>query len=246
MFPCSEYSMQLNASRIKVLQAQDDLVNSMKEAAGKELLRVSDDTNGYKMLLKGLIVQSLLRLKEPAVLLRCREIDLGPVESVLGKQNKSMLTKPKFMSPKLPLTTLYTSHHLPVVLIPTSSSGKNLFCLFLQKFLISRFLASCKGFRKTSAYAIIPLFGTVSESMSCHPVAVHSQNFSTVYTYKIKIQHCLYYMDGKIVCENTLDARLDVVFRQKLPEVDCLCIPIQEPELRLKVYVWCAKLLPYQ
>lgn len=25
--------------------------------------------------------------------------------------------------------------------------------------------------------------------------------------------------DGKIVCENTLDARLDVVFRQKLPEV---------------------------
>lgn len=25
--------------------------------------------------------------------------------------------------------------------------------------------------------------------------------------------------DGKIVFENTLDARLDVVFRQKLPEV---------------------------
>lgn len=52
--------MQLNASRIKVLQAQDDLVNSMKEATGKELLRVSDDTNGYKMLLKGLIVQVVL------------------------------------------------------------------------------------------------------------------------------------------------------------------------------------------
>lgn len=29
--------------------------------------------------------------------------------------------------------------------------------------------------------------------------------------------------DGKIVCENTLDARLDVVFRKKLPEV-CLCL----------------------
>lgn len=25
--------------------------------------------------------------------------------------------------------------------------------------------------------------------------------------------------DGKIVCENTLDARLDVAFRQKLPQV---------------------------
>jgi len=32
--------------------------------------------------------------------------------------------------------------------------------------------------------------------------------------------------DGKIVCENTLDARLDVVFRKKLPEVNILCILI--------------------
>jgi hypothetical protein len=32
--------------------------------------------------------------------------------------------------------------------------------------------------------------------------------------------------DGKIVCENTLDARLDVVFRQKLPEVILVCITI--------------------
>lgn len=49
--------MQLNASRIKVLQAQDDLVNSMKDSASKELLRVSADIKAYKMLLKGLIVQ---------------------------------------------------------------------------------------------------------------------------------------------------------------------------------------------
>lgn len=54
---CSEYSMQLNASRIKVLQAQDDLVNSMKEAGSKELLNVSQNGNSYKKLLKDLIVQ---------------------------------------------------------------------------------------------------------------------------------------------------------------------------------------------
>lgn len=52
-----EYSMQLNASRIKVLQAQDDLVNSMKEEAAKELLRVSGDHHHYKRLLKELVVQ---------------------------------------------------------------------------------------------------------------------------------------------------------------------------------------------
>lgn len=62
----SEYSMQLNASRIKVLQAQDDLVNSMKEDAAKELLNVSHHhhilnvthhDHEYKHLLKELIVQ---------------------------------------------------------------------------------------------------------------------------------------------------------------------------------------------
>lgn len=57
MFCGSEYSMQLNASRIKVLQAQDDLVNTMKEATLKELLNVSRDHHSYKRLLKDLIVQ---------------------------------------------------------------------------------------------------------------------------------------------------------------------------------------------
>lgn len=49
--------MQLNASRIKVLQAQDDVVNNMKEAASKELLSVSQNEHVYKNLLKDLIVQ---------------------------------------------------------------------------------------------------------------------------------------------------------------------------------------------
>ncbi|URD97543.1 ATPase subunit E [Musa troglodytarum] len=52
-----EYSMQLNASCIKVLQAQDELVNSMKEAAAMELLLVSNNHQSYEKLLKGLIVQ---------------------------------------------------------------------------------------------------------------------------------------------------------------------------------------------
>ncbi|KAF6172672.1 hypothetical protein GIB67_041995 [Kingdonia uniflora] len=40
---CSEYSMQLNASRIKVLQAQDNLVSSTKDTAAKDLLCVSHE-----------------------------------------------------------------------------------------------------------------------------------------------------------------------------------------------------------
>jgi V-type H+-transporting ATPase subunit E len=53
--------MQLNASRIKVLQAQDDLVNSMKEDATKQLLRVSHNHHEYKNLLKELVVQVCMK-----------------------------------------------------------------------------------------------------------------------------------------------------------------------------------------
>ncbi|XP_059463542.1 V-type proton ATPase subunit E1-like [Corylus avellana] len=151
-----EYSMQLNASRIKVLQAQDDMVNSMKESATKELLRVSDDAIAYKKLLIALIVQSMLRLKEPAVLLRCRETDRKFIEATLKDAKREYSEKLKVQAPRV---TLDTRVYLPP---PTGVDSHELFC--------------------------------------SGGVVLASQ-------------------DGKIVCENTLNARLDVVFRQKLPEI---------------------------
>uniref|UniRef100_A0A5B7AU92 Putative V-type proton ATPase subunit E-like n=1 Tax=Davidia involucrata TaxID=16924 RepID=A0A5B7AU92_DAVIN len=152
-----EYSMQLNASRIKVLQAQDDVVNAMKDSASKKLLNVADDKNAYKKLLKGLIVQSLLRLKEPSVLLRCREVDVGLIESVLQDAKREYAEKAKVHAPKV---TVDNCVYLPPP--PSSVESHDL---------------SCSG-------------GVVLASQ-----------------------------DGKIVFENSLDARLDVVFRQKLPEI---------------------------
>ncbi|CAN1300385.1 V-type proton ATPase subunit E [Linum perenne] len=153
----SEYSMQLNASRIKVLQAQDDVVNSMKEVAAKDILNVSRDHNGYKKLLKDLIVQSLLRLKEPAVLLRCRKEDAHLVESVVDAAAEEYSEKAKVHAPEIIL-----DHHIHLPPAPSKNDPHAL---------------SCSG-------------GVVLASR-----------------------------DGKIVFENTLDARLDVVFRNKLPEI---------------------------
>ncbi|XP_015896381.1 V-type proton ATPase subunit E [Ziziphus jujuba] len=152
-----EYSMQLNASRIKVLQAQDDVVNSMREAASKELLHVARDHHEYKKLLKDLIVQSLLRLKEPAVLLRCRKEDHHLVESVLESAALEYAEKTNFQPPEI-----IVDHH---VYLPPAPSHHNVHGPF------------CSG-------------GVVLASR-----------------------------DGKIVFENTIDARLDVVFRKKLPEI---------------------------
>ncbi|XP_047339291.1 V-type proton ATPase subunit E-like [Impatiens glandulifera] len=151
-----EYSMQLNASRIKVLQAQDDVVNYMKDAAAKELLFVSQDHHTYRKLLKELIVQSLVRLKEPAVLLRCRKEDLHNLDHVLDSSIEEYAEKVDVD----PSEIIVDNVHLP-----PAPSHVNVHAL------------SCSG-------------GVVLASR-----------------------------DGKIVFENTLDARLDVVFRRKLPEI---------------------------
>ncbi|WOL17088.1 V-type proton ATPase subunit E-like [Canna indica] len=152
-----EYSMQLNASRIKVLQAQDDLVCSIKEAAAKDLLVISNNQQAYKKLLKNLIVQSLLRLKEPAVLLRCRKDDLKLVESVLQVAKEEYAKKTNISYPDI---VVDNKIFLPPA--PKHDIGHETYC---------------SG-------------GVVLASV-----------------------------DGKIVIENTLDARLDVAFRKKLPEI---------------------------
>ncbi|KAK7318144.1 hypothetical protein RJT34_02842 [Clitoria ternatea] len=164
-----EYSMQLNASRIKVLQAQDDVINSMKEAASKELLNVHHHHHHllhlhlhhhhdvYRNLLKDLIVQSLLRLKEPSVLLRCRKHDLHLVEQVLDSAAQEYGDKANVDPPEIIIDNQ--------VYLPPGPSHHNSHDPY------------CSG-------------GVVLASR-----------------------------DGKIVCENTLDARLDVVFRKKLPEI---------------------------
>ncbi|KAI3727698.1 hypothetical protein L6452_16316 [Arctium lappa] len=155
-----EYSMQLNASRIKVLQAQDDLVSAMRETASKDLLNVSHyksrHLHNYEGLLRALIIQSLLRLKEPSVLLRCRKEDLHMVESVLDSAKEKYAGKEHVHTPEIVIDDV----HLPPA--PSHDDPHAL---------------SCSG-------------GVVLASR-----------------------------DGKIVFENTLDARLDVIFRGKLPEI---------------------------
>ncbi|CAE5966551.1 unnamed protein product [Arabidopsis lyrata] len=154
-----DYSTQLNASRIKYLQAQDDVVTAMKASAAKDLLRVSNDKNNYKKLLKSLIIESLLRLKEPSVLLRCREMDKKVVESVIEDAKRLYAEKAKVGSPKITIDDKVFLPPPPNPKLPDSHDPH------------------CSG-------------GVVLASQ-----------------------------DGKIVCENTLDARLDVAFRQKLPQI---------------------------
>ncbi|BBN15529.1 V-type H+-transporting ATPase subunit E [Marchantia polymorpha subsp. ruderalis] len=152
-----EYSTQLNASRLKVLQAQDDLVRAMKAEAEKQLVSVSEDGDAYSQLLKSLIVQGLYRLKEPSVQLRCREQDYGLVEGVLDDAKTEYMAKVQ-------------TETSPEVLVDG------------QTFLPGP-----------------PEEGTPGPFCTGGVVLASK--------------------DGRIVCENTLDARLEISFKQNLPEI---------------------------
>lgn len=51
--------------------------------------------------------QSLLRLKEPSVLLRCREVDRKVVESVLNEAKQEYADKAKVHAPKITVDDVY-------------------------------------------------------------------------------------------------------------------------------------------
>jgi len=150
-----EYSTQLNASRLKVLQAQDDLIRKMKDAAEKQLLSVSSQADDYARLLEALIIQGLLRLNESAVQLRCREEDLDSVLSIV-RSAANVYAEKAGVDP--PTVFVDENHFLPGP--PKGHHG-----------------STCTG-------------GVVLATK-----------------------------DGRIVLENTLDARLEVVFKQQLPEI---------------------------
>ncbi|KAH1096066.1 hypothetical protein J1N35_012987 [Gossypium stocksii] len=154
-----EYSMQLNASRIKVLQGQEELVNSIKESARKELQRLGSDKRGYKNLVKALVVQSLVRLREPSVLLRCREVDRKLVETIIDEAKREYAEKFNVPPPKIVIDSVY----LPP---PPPANGDE-----------------------------------IAHQPYCSGGVVFASE------------------DGKIVLENTLDARLELAFKQKLPEI---------------------------
>lgn len=83
-----EYSKQLNASRIKVLQTREDVVHSILDEARKKLEDVPKDKKKYEALLTDLLVQALVKLKQPAVIVKGREVDKDIVKGIIEPARK--------------------------------------------------------------------------------------------------------------------------------------------------------------
>ena len=78
-----EYSKQLNASRLKILQAREDAVQGILTDAQARLVALSSDATTYGRLLQGLLVQAAGKLGEPKVVVWCRTVDIPAVRAVL-------------------------------------------------------------------------------------------------------------------------------------------------------------------
>jgi len=85
----------LNNGRLRVLKSREDHIKVLREDARKKLAELSQDVQGYKKILEGLIVQGLYQLIEDNVLIRCRQKDVAHVQEVLPKAIESFRSATK-------------------------------------------------------------------------------------------------------------------------------------------------------
>jgi len=78
-----QHSNLANASRLSILKARDDYVQSLKEEAKKQLAILTHDRSKYTTILANLIAQGLFLLMEKEVTLRCRRTDIDLVKQLI-------------------------------------------------------------------------------------------------------------------------------------------------------------------
>ncbi|SCU96346.1 LAMI_0F06238g1_1 [Lachancea mirantina] len=71
-----------NKMRLKVLATREQVLDDIFESAKGELKNLSSDNKKYKPVLHKVILESMLKLLEPAVIVRVREQDVKAVESI--------------------------------------------------------------------------------------------------------------------------------------------------------------------
>jgi len=85
-------SNELNQARLRVLKARESSLEKILDDATKRLRDVARQSN-YKTLLKDLIVQGLIQLREQEVTVVARECDIELVQSILAEAKKEYDSK---------------------------------------------------------------------------------------------------------------------------------------------------------
>ena len=87
-----------NASRLAILKARDDYVQTLKDEAKKQLQLLTEDQAKYPKILANLLAQGLFLLMEKDVTVRCRRRDVDLVKRLIpdaiDKYSKELKQKP--------------------------------------------------------------------------------------------------------------------------------------------------------
>jgi len=150
------HSNELNAARLRVLKARDEGIQRILTLAHEKIQVVARNEARYKKLLEGLILQGLLKLREPKVTLICRQEDISVVKAII----KSVITNYTTATKLECIVDIDTETFLPP---GPDRAGK--------------------------------------DGISCSGGVIFSTN------------------EGKIICSNTLEARLGMAYEQNLPAI---------------------------
>ena len=114
-----EQSKKMNKLRLEKLKVKIDCVNSVFEEAKNQLaLRIKNDPNEYKKVLKDLIIQGFIKLLEDKINIICKKEDLDLVNELVDEAKEEFLDKLKKEAKKsINLSnleiTVDTKYHLP-------------------------------------------------------------------------------------------------------------------------------------
>ena len=73
----------MNSLRLRGMNQRCELLNTLKKELNNALQKKLEDPVVYKKLLKNLIIQSLIKMMEPEVSLRCLKKDEGLIKEVI-------------------------------------------------------------------------------------------------------------------------------------------------------------------
>ncbi|CAF1085242.1 unnamed protein product [Adineta steineri] len=78
-----QHSNLTDASRLAILKALDDYVQTLKEEGRKQLLILTQDRSKYKTILANLTAQGLFLLMKKDVTIRCRRDDRDLIKELI-------------------------------------------------------------------------------------------------------------------------------------------------------------------
>ncbi|KAK6588540.1 hypothetical protein RS030_4532 [Cryptosporidium xiaoi] len=161
-------STALNKARLKKMAARAQVLTEVVQLTRKKLCELSTNSSVYEPLLVDLLAQSMIKLLEPVVIVKCRQSDLALVESAIPKA--------------------------------------------IKKF---------KEILQNECGITMNVDAKIDKENFLYPAPTSVEQNSRYCSGGVMVTN----LDGKIVCNNTLDARLDLVIQNDAPIIRSKLFP---------------------